>query len=170
MLRQRVFDFGTRDHFATLHGGHHFPVAVATKAESGEFSQRIYAHDDALAVLLNIAGCDDLNTYLSQSGFASAGGRRTIQQVRALTSLWVDVDHYKQPELASLSAEQLMDAALARFAWLPTPTLLVESGRGAYFVWAFDRPLHKDRLPEWQLVEDALVNILEPFGSDAAAP
>ncbi|MFN9773274.1 MAG: hypothetical protein ACK54X_11720, partial [Burkholderiales bacterium] len=133
-------------------------MAVATKAESGDFAQRIYAHDDALAVLLNLAGCDDLNTYLSQSGFASAGGRRTIQQVRALTSLWVDADFYKRPELAHLSAEQLMDAALARFAWMPTPTLLVESGRGAYLVWVFDKPLHKDRLPEWQLVEDALVN------------
>lgn len=169
LRRQTVLDFGPADHFSALHGGHRFPVAVATKAGSGEFLQRIYGHDDALAVLLNLAGCDDFNTYLSQSGFASEGGRRTINQVRALTSLWVDIDHYKQAELAGLSAGELLDAALERFPWMPTPTLLVESGRGAYFVWAFDKPLHRDRLPEWQLVEDALVAILEPLGADPAA-
>lgn len=169
LARQRVIDFGPADHFSALHGGHRFPVAVATKAGSGEFLQRIYGHDDALAVLLNLAGCEDFNTYLSQSGFASEGGRRTINQVRALTSLWVDIDHYKQVELAGLSAGELLDAAIERFPWMPTPTLLVESGRGAYFVWAFDRPLHRDKLPEWQLVEDALVAILEPLGADPAA-
>jgi hypothetical protein len=68
-----------------------------------------------------------------------------------------------------MDAEQLLDAAITRFPWMPTPTLLVESGRGAYFVWAFDKPLSKDRLPEWQLVEDALVGLLEPIGADAAA-
>jgi hypothetical protein len=169
MLRQQVFDFGPRDHFTALHGGHPFAVAVATKSASGEFAQRLYGHDDALAMLLNLAVCDDWATYLSQSGFAAAGGRRTVHQVRALTSLWIDADYYKLPALAGLSPEQLLDAALARFPWMPAPTLLVESGRGAYFVWSFDKPLHRDRLPEWQMVQDALVATLEPFGADAAA-
>jgi hypothetical protein len=167
--RQRVFDFGTADHYQLLHGGHPFAVAVATKSGDGQFLQRVYPHDDALSVLLNLAGHDDWGTYVSQSGFAAPGGRRTIQQVRALTSLWVDIDNYKLAPVADMDAEQLLDAAIKRFPWMPTPTLLVESGRGCYFVWAFDKPLSKDRLPEWQLVEDALVGLLEPIGADAAA-
>ena len=165
--RQRVFDFGTADHYQLLHGGHQYPVAVATKAGDGQFHQRVYEHDDALSVLLNLAGHDDWGTFVSQSGFQTPGGRRTNQQVRALTSLWVDIDNYKMVEVAHLDAEQLLDAAIARFPWMPTPTLLVESGRGCYFIWAFDKPLSKDRLPEWQLVEDVLLSLLAPIGADA---
>jgi hypothetical protein len=168
-LRQRVLDFGTADHYELLHGGHAFPVAVATKDERGDFQHRVYRHDEALPMLLNLADCDDLNTYLSQSGFAEAGGRRTIGQVRALTSLWVDLDYYKLASIGWLTPEDLLDATMSRWPWLPLPTLLVESGRGAYFTWVFDKPLSVDRLHEWQLAEDSLVSLLAPVGADAAA-
>lgn len=169
LARQRVFDFGPSDHFTTLHGGHQCPVAVATKSAHGDFKQHVYAHDDARQMLVNLAGADDLSTYLSQSGFAAPGGRRTVGQVRALTSWWVDLDSYKIPAFAGLDAEQMLDEALARFPWMPTPTLLVNSGRGCYLVWAFDAPVGVERLAEWQEVEDRLVWALESIGADAAA-
>lgn len=166
--RQTVFDFGPRDHFEALHGGHRFPVAVCTKA-GAEFRQHVYPHDDAAAMLVGLAGDDDHSTYFSQSGFSVAGGRRTVGEVRALTAWFVDLDAYKVPGLSGFDARQLLDAALALLSWLPLPTLLVESGRGAYFVWAFDRPVSADRLPDWQAVEDALVSALEPWGADRQA-
>ena len=169
LARQQAFDFGLRDHYQTLHGGHHSAVAVATRSAAGAFQQHVYSHDDALAVLANLAGADDMNTYLSQSGFATPGGRRTIAQVQALTSWWVDLDHYKLPDLAALDAERLLELALAKHPWLPLPTLLVDSGRGAYLVWAFDKPVPKDRLADWQAVEDVLVTILADIGADKAA-
>ena len=169
LARQRVFDFGPSDHFTALHGGHRCPVAVATKSVEGEFQQRLYPHADARQMLVNLAGVDDLNTYLSQSGFAQPGGRRTVGQVRALTSWWVDLDSYKLPAFAGLDAEQMLNAAIERFPWLPTPTLLVSSGRGSYLVWAFNAPVGVERLAQWQEVEDRLVWMLEPFGADAAA-
>lgn len=167
--RQRVLDFGPSDHFATLHGGHPFPVAVATRSAAGDFRQYVYGHDDAMAMLIQLAGSVDLNTYLSQSGFAVPGGRRTIGQVRALTSWWVDLDHYKLAELANIDAERLLDIALERFPWLPMPTLHVESGRGCYLVWVFDKPVAVERLADWQAVEDRLVAMLEPLGADRQA-
>lgn len=167
-LRQQALDFGPADHFACIHDGHPFPVAVATKDGAAVFTQRLYEHDDARLMLVNLVA-DGLNTYMSSNGFALVDGRRTIGQVRALTSLWVDLDHYNILELAGLTAEQLLDRAMGLAPWLPLPTLLVDSGRGAYFVWALDRPLSAEHLAEWQMVEDALVALLEPLGADASA-
>lgn len=167
--RQAVFDFGPSDHFVTLHGGHRCPVAVATKDAGGEFRQYVYGHADAATMLLNLAGGDDQATYLSQSGFAAVGGRRTVGQVRALTCWFVDLDSYKVPGLSGADAAQLLDGSRRVHPWLPDPTLLVDSGRGAYFVWAFDRPVAVERLAEWQAVEDALVALLKPFGADPQA-
>lgn len=167
LARQQALDFGPGQHFQTLHGGHQCPVAVATKSSMG-FKQHVYAHEDAPAMLQNLATGTD-STYLSQSGFAEAGGRRTVGAVRALTSFWVDADFYKLPELSGLTPDGLLERVLVKFKWLPLPTLLVESGRGCYFVWTFDKPLGVERLADWQRAEDALVTLLEPFGADAAA-
>jgi hypothetical protein len=169
MLRQRVLDFGPSDHFSLLHGGHHYPVAVCTKDAGGEFQQVVYKHDDALPVLLGLAGCDDMNVYLSQSGLARAGGGRSLPDVRALTSLWVDLDYYKSPSIGWLEPEQVLDATMARWPWLPLPTLLVESGRGCYLLWTFDKPLSVEHLDVWQQAQDTLVALLEPVHADAAA-
>ena len=166
--RQQVLDFGPSEHFRALHGGHHYPVAVATKG--AEFRQRLYRHEDAEAMLVELAGCDDLNVYLSQSGFQAAGDRgRSIRNVRALTSWWVDLDFYRLPHLAHLNASSLLDAVLTVLPWLPLPTFIIDSGRGAYFVWALDKPANVDRLPEWQLVEDVLVALMQSYGADAQA-
>lgn len=165
--RQSVLDFGPVDHFQALHGGHRCPVAVATKAAG--FIQYVYSHDDAAAMLAGLAGDEDHATYFSQSGFSAVGGRRSVAQVRALTCWFVDLDAYKFQALAGFDAARLLDEALARHPWLPSPTLLVDSGRGAYLLWAFDRPEPADRLADWQAVEDALIAVLKPLGADPAA-
>lgn len=168
LARQQALDFGPGEHFQTLHGGHQCPVAVATKSSVMGFKQHVYAHHDAPAMLQNLATGTD-STYLSQSGFAAAGGRRTVGAVRALTSFWVDVDYYKLTELSGLKPDELLERVLAGVTWLPLPTLLVESGRGCYLVWTFDKPLGVERLADWQQGEDELVRLLTPFGADVAA-
>jgi hypothetical protein len=133
------------------------------------FQQRLYEHRDAPAMLQNLATGTDGGTYLSQSGFAEAGGRRTVGAVRALTSFWVDADFYKLPALAGLTPDELLERVLAEFTWLPLPSFLVASGRGCYLIWTFDKPLGAERLADWQRAEDELVRLLTPFGADAAA-
>lgn len=167
--RQQALDFGPGEHFQALHGGHQCPVAIATKSAAMGFQQRLYEHRDAPAMLQGLATGTDGGTYLSQSGFAVAGGRRTVGAVRALTSFWVDADFYKVPALAGLTPDELLERVLAEFTWLPLPSMLVASGRGAYFVWAFDRPVDVARLADWQRAEDELVRLLTPFGADPGA-
>lgn len=166
--RQHALDFGPGEHFQALHGGHQCPVAIATKSSVMGFKQHVYAHANAPAMLQNLATGTD-STYLSQSGFALAGGRRTVGQVRALTSFHVDCDYYKLPELAGLTPDELLERVLVEFAWLPLPSYLVASGRGCYLIWTFNKPLGAERLADWQRAEDELVRLLTPFGADAAA-
>jgi len=167
---QRWLDFGPADHFRLLHGGHSENVAVCSLARGAPRSawqNKVFAHDDAGAVIVGLVGNSDLNLYQSQNGFRVP--RRTSDSVAAFTSVFVDLDHYKIPELAGLDAEALLDRILAAHPWLPVPTMLFNSGRGVYLSWLFTRPLNRDYLARWQSVENIVVGLLEPFGADQLA-
>lgn len=168
--RQRWLDFGPADHFRLLHGGHSSNVAVCSRAGAGrrlQWQERVLAHDDAGAVVVGLVGNSDLNLYQSQNAFGVM--RRSNDSVAALTSVFVDIDHYKIPELAGLDAQALLDRILAAHPWLPVPTMLFNSGRGFYLTWLFTRPLDRDHLARWQSVENIVVGLLEPFGADPMA-
>lgn len=158
---------GPGQHFELLHGGHSQNVAVCSSEDTPDsWQQRLYRHDDALATAVGLVAGSDLNIYQSQHGFA--GNRRVASAASALTSVFVDLDYYKLPELQDLDAEQLLDRILAAHPWLPPPTMLFNSGRGAYLSWVFPAPLTADKLPRWQTVENIIVALLEPFGADPA--
>ena len=163
--RQQFLDFGPVEHFNLLHGAHQFAVTVALKAASGDWNVKTSPHALARDAVTLAAGFADYNAYLSQAGFA---GIRSNEQARALPCCFVDLDYYKRPDLARLTPAQLLDRTLAALPWLPVPTLLFSSGRGAYFVWVFDNPLARSQLHAWQAVEDELVAALVPFGADAS--
>jgi hypothetical protein len=105
--------------------------------------------------------------YQSQHGFS--GQRRVAKDVTALTSSFVNLDHYKVPDLSGLNADALLDRVRAVHQWLPVPTLIFNSGRGAYFQWLYPRPIGRDYLSKWQALEDILVELLAPFGADPQA-
>lgn len=153
---------GPGEHFDLLHGGHRANVAVCTKG--GAWCERVYPHDDARAVAVGLASSDDLNVYQSQAGYRA--DRRLIAHLAAIPGAFVDLDYYRVPELADLDAEGVLDRVLDAVPWLPPPTLLFNSGRGAYFEWLFDRPLSPDQLGDWQAMQNVLVGVLEPFGAD----
>ncbi len=157
---------GPGQHFDLLHGGHRASVAVCTK-QRGAWRERVYPHDDARAVATNLAAADDLDLYQSQAGFRA--DRRIIAHVTAIPECFVDLDYYNVPELANLDAEDVLDRVLDTLRWLPEPTLLFSSGRGAYLSWLFDKPLQADKLGDWQAVQRVLVDALAPFGADRNA-
>lgn len=158
---------GPGEHFDLLHGGHRSSVAVCTKAGGGDWRERVYLHGDARAVAINLAATDDLNVYQSQAGYRAE--RRLIANVAAIPAAFTDLDYYRVPELAGLDAEQVLDRILTAHPWLPLPTLLFNSGRGAYLEWLFTRPLSPDQLGDWQAMQETLVGVLEPFGADSNA-
>lgn len=165
---QRPLDLGCRDHFTLLHGGHRHRVAVATIDSEREkaWQEKTYDHDAAEAIVAGLVDDVFADLLLSQNGFRAW---RNTRNVAALTSCYVDLDYYRNPAFSGMSPEELLDCAMRAAPWLPIPTLLASSGRGAYFVWVFDKPLQPDALPRWQTVETALVSLLTPFGADQAA-
>jgi hypothetical protein len=151
-----------------LHGQHQYQVALATKPLGWRDFEHYFTHphDIARAMVADLAAGGD-NAYLSQNGFK---GRRSAFNAHALTSLYVDLDTYKVPELATVSPEAtLLESVLAAHPWLHPPTLLAFSGRGMYLVWVLDKPLPHAKLPDWQAAENDLVELLTPFGADPAA-
>ena len=100
------------------------------------------------------AGGDD--RYLTVNQFA---GWRTIQQLRSLRTLYVDID----------GCDSLSDARVVlEDAHLPPPSVAVFSGRGLHLYWIHD-PVPAQALPVWQRCQDTLISALKPIGADPAA-
>lgn len=157
---------GGEDVFALIHGGHDAYVALCHQtAQGGRWHERILTHDEARFAAAAMNGAQDC--YLSQHGFN--GRNRRIQSLRVLTSCAIDLDYYNRPALAGLTPDAVMARIFARHAWLPQPSALFDSGRGAYLQWAFAQPLSAHQLADWQAVMDALIKLLEPFGADPNA-
>lgn len=171
--RQGWLDLGgPAEHFQLIHGGHSSNVALCTltsraTSSRGDWTERLYSRAEAAAIVPQLAANSDINVYQSQHGFHK--NRRIASNVAALTSSFVDLDHYKIHELVGLDAEALLDRVLSAYPWLPVPTLIFDSGRGAYFSWLYPSPLGGDQLCKWQALEDLLVELLAPFGADPQA-
>ena len=165
--RQLWLQLGPESHFDLLHGQHQARVALAHKDSSGWHDRGACDHETASALVLDLAALRDADTYLSQSGFSTA--HRRIADVSALPVAFVDLDTYKVPGLEGFTTDELLDRILAQHPWLPVPTMGISSGRGHYLEWVFARPLDREHLPRWQLVETALVDLLAPFGADPQA-
>lgn len=167
---QQWLDFGPSNHFDLIHGRHLHAVASCTKdAASGKWNQRVSPRADARVRLVDLAEAKQANVYMSVSGFDGVRNKRTIESVRALPCAFVDLDYYKDASLADLSPDALLGRIRQSAPWLPMPTLLVASGRGAYLKWVFTAPLSSDHLYRWQAVQDRLIANLGAFGADPMA-
>ncbi|BBL77462.1 helix-turn-helix domain-containing protein [Methylomagnum ishizawai] len=156
---------GPREHFDTVHGGHSTKVAYLSIPIEGKPHERTFPPEETRFVMEMAPGFDRMDLYFSQSGFHH---RRMLGQVAALPTLWVDLDFYKDPRLKRVGPMELLDRAQARYPTLPMPTLVISSGRGAYFEWVFDKPLPPTNLAQWQQVMDCLIAMFKDFGADPA--
>jgi hypothetical protein len=170
--QQYPLPFGPVDHFDALHGLHNASVAVCAKTERVGWIQRMYRHDEARGVLPDLSDCSDWDLYLSQNGFhVFKGVTRQARHVQVITSCWVDLDYYKVPALRDLEPGHVAERILQAHPWLPEPSLVVDSGRGAYVHWLFDERVHTapKQVSRWQFAMDMLAQLLKPFGADAQA-
>ena len=84
---------------------------------------------------------------------------RRMDLLRSLRAVYVDLDGCTDWKgvLESLSEQGF-----------PSPTFIVESGRGLHLYWLLESTPAK-ALPVWQAVQDLLVSKLKAFGSDPSA-
>ena len=166
--RQQTLDFGAASDFQQVHGLHAGYVTIAQKhpAAAKPWTQRMVTHDDAAFAVDTLAGFPDC--YISQNGYRSPRNR-TVGNVSRITSAWLDIDHYNLPQFDGITTDALLQRVLVALPWMPMPTLLQDSGRGAYFKWCFTQPLDARLLPQWQRMMDALVRLCGFVGADANA-
>ena len=154
-----------RQHGAQLHGGGMGTVAIGQKNASGFWRERVYPVEVAIELLNSYRGRE--NVYLSTQRFR---GRRRIAKLLSLSSLYADLDYYRNPKLAYQHPYMVLELALAHLegAEIPPPTLAISSGRGLYLVWQHEH-LKRSALPRWNRCQRQLVEVLERFGADSQA-
>lgn len=150
-----------RDHVLFHHdAGADGYIAVA-KREGNKFKQYHYQAEELAEKLKEWIGED---VYFSQNSFYKPS--RSIENIRQLRSLYIDVDFYilnydynwvvANIELLVVDGE------------IPSPNLIINSGRGVVCVWLID-PVPSQALPLWQAVQRNFFSKLEKFGGDARA-
>jgi len=145
--------------FFQHHGADGF-VTVA-KRENGRFKQYHYKPDNLAAELTNWLGED---VYFSQNTFYKP--KRSIENIRQLRALYVDVDFYilnYDYNWVIGNIDLLIDDRE-----LPNPNFIINSGRGVVCVWLIE-PVPSQALPLWQAVQRHFFDRLKEFGGDAKA-
>lgn len=103
------------------------------------------------------------NVYISMNTFFK--NERTVDCLKRLNALYVDIDCYK---LGLEKADVLAELEDNYFdSIIPMPTFVVDSGRGLYLVWKL-RNEDRNALPRWTKVQNFLIDALKEFGADPA--
>ena len=146
---------------------HHNPeesdgyITLCKKNRQGHFRQYHYRPEDLAVHLTEWMGED---VYFSQNTFYKP--QRSIETIRQLKSLYVDLDFYifnYDPEwiIGKLEAEFFRQS-------VPEPNLIIFSGQGIVLIWLIE-PVPYKALPLWQAVQNYLLEQLKPLGGDPKA-
>ena len=109
------------------------------------------------------------DTWITQASFIRPN-RRAVN-VDTIGLLFVDLDTYHVPNLATRSAEQQanMLCGYCNSEGIPTPSIILFSGRGLQAKWLLSEALSAANLYEWNSAQLGLVRRLNQFGSDRNA-
>ncbi len=144
-------------------------LAVCTEDAFGNFHQWCVKPKDLAAYLEFIeADTAKLNVWISQGEF-SQPNRRIVNLTR-MGLCYLDLDTYKS-EAKDWPRDQVIAKIheLCRSASIPSPSLIVFSGRGYQIKWVLSSYLPRAALARWNIVQGLLVKLFEPLGADPAA-
>lgn len=135
--------------------------------QRGEKRQSSHKLTDMPAVLGLID--KDRDTWMTQAEFMRPN-RRVVNLLR-IGLLFADIDTYRQPWAVGRTPEQLAAAVLFHCAeeGLPTPSLIVYSGRGLQAKWLMDGTIPRQALPRWNACQRYLIDRLAALGADPQA-
>ncbi|MGX1446175.1 hypothetical protein ACUXHY_005574, partial [Cytobacillus horneckiae] len=136
-------------------------ITIAKKTEDGTFHQHHFQPSDLADELTNWLGED---VFFSQNTFYRP--QRSIETVRQLRSLYVDLDFY----LFNYDPSWVMAKLEHEFYGqvIPEPNLIIFSGQGIVLIWLLD-PVPYKALPLWQAVQNYFLNELAELGGDPKA-
>ncbi len=127
--------------------------------------QRHYRKDTiGTAIEGYVSGGWDLDLYTTLNTFVAP--QRTIETLRYLNALYIDIDCYKM-NMSKESVLFFLEEDLYGVD-IPVPTFVVDSGRGLYLIWLIESVPSK-ALPLWKALQYKFYNVLKQFGADPRA-
>jgi hypothetical protein len=140
-------------------------------------SQKTFSLDKLVWVLTHLSEYADLHQggsfeqtdyWLSQALFYRPN-RRAVN-VSGVGLCWVDLDYYSVAKLRHLSPDEIAGMVLLRCRGMgiPTPSVILSSGRGLQLKWLVER-LPKSALPRWNAVQRFLNEAFIDLGADVNA-
>jgi hypothetical protein len=132
------------DHFDLLHSSAHGTVLVWEKLATSKRWIKLRPETDAANALILGAQKRGLDRYITVNEFH---GWRCVRDLKSLRSCFVDID-------GVYDLEWVISAVSS--AGLPSPTIVVFSGRGTHLYWQIDA-VPRSALPVWQRVQDEIV-------------
>lgn len=103
------------------------------------------------------------NVYISMNTFCI--NERTVDRLKRLNTLYVDIDCYKLGLNKMVVLEALREDYFE--SAIPCPTFVIDSGRGLYLIWKL-RNEDRNALPRWTSIQEYLIQTLKEFGADPA--
>ena len=97
-----------------------------------------------------IVNTDEKDVYISQNTFTTK--QRKLIYINELKALYIDIDCYSK-NLSKESVKFFLENDM--YGEIPIPNMLVDSGRGLYYIIFLENTYSKD-LPKWQTVEKYL--------------
>jgi DNA-binding CsgD family transcriptional regulator len=143
-------------------------VAVCTEDGAGNFNQWCVKPNALANYIEFLEPGNRMNVWVSQGEF-SQPNRRIVNLTR-MGLCYLDLDTYKT-EASEWTRDQVIAKIheLCRSAGIPSPSLIVFSGRGYQIKWLLSSYLPRAALSRWNVVQGLLVKLFEPLGADPAA-
>ena len=141
-----------------------FSLLVDSRGEKRQSSHRLADMPKVLNLLDK-----KRDTWMSQAEFIRPN-RRVVNLLR-LGLLFVDLDTYRVPALTGRTPEALAASVLyfCGEEGLPSPSVLIYSGRGIQAKWLLDGTIPRQALPRWNACQRYLVDRLAHVGADPMA-
>lgn len=125
---------------------------------AGDYSQQMYRYNGLIG-----SNHEGNNIYISMNTFFKP--ERTVDKLKRLNALYVDIDCYKLG-LDKLSVFYQLEQDFFGTE-IPVPTFVIDSGRGLYLIWKLQNE-DRNALPRWTRVQKYLTDKLKCFGADPA--
>lgn len=141
-----------------------FSLLVDSRGEKRQSSHRLADMPKVLDLLDK-----KRDAWMSQAEFIRPN-RRVVNLLR-LGLLFADLDTYRVPTLAGRTPEALAASVLyfCGEEGLPSPSVLIYSGRGIQVKWLLDGTIPRQALPRWNACQRYLVDRLAHVGADPMA-
>lgn len=152
---------GSKEYLELLHRDNKGYITIAHK--NPNYTQWHYKAEELINNTDEIL-LEKINTYVSMNTFYKP--QRRIENIKELNVIFIDIDCHKT-KYSKEAVRYFLEKDLYGVK-IPTPSFLIDSGRGLYYIVLIDKA-PSQALPLWYAIERHIYNQLKEFGADPNA-